>query len=70
MPSYKNRKCYVTFKEITFIDYKDHGLLKRFTTKYEKIVPRYYSGASLRNQKKLARAIKNARFMGLIPFTK
>lgn len=70
MPSYKNRKCYITFSGVQYIDYKDHGLLKRFTTKYSKIVPRYYSGTTLRNQKKVARAIKNARFMGLIPFTK
>lgn len=52
------------------IDYKNVELLKKYTTKFGKIVPRYYSGVSLKNQKKLANAIKKARVMALIPFVK
>ena len=52
------------------IDYKNVELLKKYITKFGKIVPRYYSGVSLKNQKKLARAIKRARIMALIPFVK
>ena len=52
------------------IDYKNVELLKNYTTKFGKIVPRYYSGVSLKNQKKLAKAIKRARVMALIPFVK
>ena len=52
------------------IDYKNVELLKKYITKFGKIVPRYYSGVSLRNQKKLAKAIKRARMMALIPFVK
>ena len=37
---------------------------------FGKIVPRYYSNVSLKNQKKLAKAIKRARIMALIPFVK
>lgn len=52
------------------IDYKNVELLKKYITKFGKIVPRYYSGVSLKNQKKLAVAIKRARIMALIPFVK
>jgi len=52
------------------INYKNVELLKKYLTKFGKIVPRYYSGVSLKNQKKLAKAIKRARIMALIPFVK
>jgi small subunit ribosomal protein S18 len=52
------------------IDYKNVELLKKYITKFGKIVPRYYSGVSLKNQKKLANAIKKARIMALLPFVK
>jgi small subunit ribosomal protein S18 len=52
------------------IDYKNVELLKKYVTKFGKITPRYYSGVSLKNQKKLANAIKKARIMALIPFVK
>jgi len=70
MPKYKNRKCYFTENQIDHIDYKNTKLLNKFTTQYHKIVPSYYSGTALKHQKKLATAIKNARIMGLIPFTR
>jgi len=52
------------------IDYKDVELLKKYITKFGKIVPRYYSWVCLKNQKKLAQAIKRARIMALLPFVK
>ena len=52
------------------IDYKNVELLKKYITKFGKIVPRYYSGVSLKNQKKLSKAIKRARIMALLPFLK
>ena len=52
------------------IDYKNIELLKNYITKFWKIVPRYYSWVSLKNQKKLSNAIKKARMMALIPFVK
>lgn len=52
------------------IDYKNIELLKKYITKFGKIVPRYYSGVSLKNQKKLSKAIKRSRMMALIPFVK
>lgn len=52
------------------IDYKNVELLKKYLTKFGKIIPRYYSGVSLKNQKKLSCEIKKARIMALIPFVK
>ncbi|MDP5039172.1 MAG: 30S ribosomal protein S18 [Candidatus Gracilibacteria bacterium] len=50
------------------IDYKNVELLKKYITKFGKITPRYYTGVCLKNQKKLAREVKKARMMALIPF--
>jgi small subunit ribosomal protein S18 len=52
------------------IDYKNVELLKKYITKFGKIVPRYYSWVCLKNQKKLSNAIKRARTMALLPFVK
>ncbi len=52
------------------IDYKNTELLSNYLTKFGKIVPRYYSGVCLKNQKKLSQAIKRARTMGLLPYVK
>lgn len=60
-----NAKCPL---EGVVIDYKNVELLKKYITKFGKITPRYYSGVSLKNQKKLATAIKRARMVALLPF--
>lgn len=60
-----DKKCPL---EGVVIDYKDTELLKKYITKFGKITPRYYTWVSLKNQKKLARAIKRARMMALLPF--
>jgi len=52
-----------------FIDYKDVETLRGYLTVLGRIVPRYYSGTSLKQQKQLAQAIKRAREMGLLPYT-
>ena len=64
----KKTTCPIEAAGIKHIDYKDTTLLKQYITKFNKIVPREYSGVSLKNQKKLARAIKQARTMALLPF--
>lgn len=53
-----------------FIDYKDVAILRGYLSVFGRIVPRYYTGISLKQQKKLAQAIKRAREMGLLPYTK
>ena len=65
----RKKVCYFTKNNIKFIDYKDVELLKRFITPNGKIAPRRVTGTSARYQRELAAAIKNARFMALLPFT-
>lgn len=50
------------------IDWKDPQLLMRFITERGKIVPRRVSGVSAKNQRKLAKAIKQARQMAMLPY--
>lgn len=50
------------------IDWRDAQTLSRFITERGKIVPRRVSGVTAKNQRKLARAIKTARLMGLLPY--
>lgn len=53
---------------IKYVDYKDVDILKKFLSSNGKILPRKRSGVSSGNQRKLALAVKRARFMGLLPF--
>ena len=53
---------------IKYIDYKDTEILKKFLDQNGRIMPRRRTGLSLKNQRALARAIKRARYMGLLPY--
>ena len=53
-----------------FIDYKDDRTLGRFITDHGKILPSRLSGTCARHQRQLATAIKRARFLALIPYTR
>jgi len=64
----KKQQCPIEALGLKHIDYKNTDLLKQYITKFNKITPRYYSGVSLKNQKKLAQAIKRARYMALLPY--
>ena len=64
----KKKVCPINEAGIKHIDYKDTEFLKKYLTKFNKIVPRYYSGTTLGNQKKLATAVKRARYMALLPY--
>ncbi len=50
------------------IDYKNIPLLKEYINEVGKIVPRRITGASTSVQRELARAVKQARFIGLLPY--
>lgn len=60
--------CYFKKNNIKYIDYKDVEMLKMFITPNGKISPRRATGTCAKHQRELAKAIKNARFMGLLPF--
>ena len=61
-------KCYFTQNNIKHIDYKDVELLKKFLTPHSRIQSRKKTGTSAKYQRMLASAVKNARFMGLLPY--
>jgi small subunit ribosomal protein S18 len=51
------------------IDYKNQDLLRRFLSPEGKIMPGRRTGLMAVNQRKITRAIKQARAVGLLPFT-
>lgn len=53
---------------MTYVDYKDVDLLRRFISDRGKIRSRRVTGVSPRQQRMLAAAIKNAREMALLPY--
>jgi small subunit ribosomal protein S18 len=53
---------------ITYVDYKDTELLRRFLSDRGKIRSRRVTRVTARQQRQLARAIKNAREMALLPY--
>ncbi|MEO1787705.1 MAG: 30S ribosomal protein S18 [Pseudomonadota bacterium] len=50
------------------IDYKDVKMLQRYVSEKGKIVPSRITAVNVKNQRKLARAIKRARILALLPF--
>ncbi|HUF04039.1 MAG TPA: 30S ribosomal protein S18 [Aridibacter sp.] len=51
-----------------YVDWKDVEFLERFIPERGKIMPRRISGVSAKDQRRVARAIKRARVMALIPY--
>jgi small subunit ribosomal protein S18 len=64
----KKKFCFFCKNKITFIDYKDVELLKRFVSANGKIIPRRVTGTSAKYQRMLATAIKRAREVALLPY--
>ena len=50
------------------IDYKDVNLLKKYIAEGGKILPRRMTGTCAKHQRVLAKAIKRARLVDLLPF--
>ena len=68
--SYHRRKvCRFCADSTLAIDYKDHKMLRLFTTERGKIVPRRISGNCAKHQRKLTVEIKRARNIALLPYT-
>ena len=66
----KRKSKYCRFKKygIKYIDYKNADFLLKFLNEQGKILPRRYSGNSVKYQKRVAQAIKRARHLALLPF--
>ncbi len=71
MARFFRRRKYCRFKAegIKEIDYKDLATLRNYVTETGKIVPSRITGTSSKYQRQLARAIKRARFLALLPYT-
>ena len=68
-PFHRRRKtCPFSGDKAPKIDYKDVKLLQRFISERGKIVPSRITAVSAKRQRELARAIKRARFLGLLPY--
>ena len=68
-PFFRRRKtCPFSGNGAPKIDYKDVKLLSRYISERGKIVPSRITAVSAKKQRELARAIKRARFLGLLPF--
>jgi small subunit ribosomal protein S18 len=55
--------------KIDVIDYKDTALLRKFISDRGKIRARRVTGVSVQEQRAIARAVKNAREMALLPYS-
>jgi len=68
-PFFRRRKsCPFSGPNAPKIDYKDTRLLQRFISERGKIVPSRITAVSTKKQRELSRAIKRARFLGLLPY--
>jgi len=75
MSDYRGNRSYSRVKVCQFctdknieIDYKDVNLLQRYIDDTGKIRPRRHTGTCAKHQRAIAKAIKNARHIGLLPF--
>lgn len=65
----RNKKHDRLNKDGIEVDYKQLDVLKNYLTEAGKIVPGRVTGTTVQNQRKVARAVKQARFLALIPYT-
>lgn len=66
--SRRRKTCPFSGPDAPKIDYKDVKLLQRYISERGKIVPSRITAVSQKKQRELARAIKRARFLGLLPY--
>ena len=62
-------ECYFCKNNINEIDFKNASVLKKFTSGLEKIKARKKTGTCSYHQRRLAKAIKKSRNLGILPFT-
>jgi len=65
-----NKQCLFCSQNIKEIDYKKIDFLKRFISSQGKIINPKHTGICSKHQRSLAKAIKRARYLGLLSYTK
>lgn len=66
----KKKTSILIAEKVEYVDYKDVNLLQRFVSDRSKIRSRRVSGNDVQQQRDITTAIKNAREMALLPYTK
>ena len=64
----RKKVCQFCTEKIDVIDYKDVELLQKYITDRGKILPRRVTGTCALHQRELAKAIKRARIVALMPY--
>jgi len=68
-PFFRRRKsCPFSGPKAPKIDYRDVRMLQRYTSERGKMVPSRITAVSAKKQRELAKAIKRARFLALMPY--
>lgn len=62
------QQCYFCTNNLKEVDYKEAENLKRFLDFQSKILSKEKTGLCAKHQRKMAKAIKTSRIMGLLPF--
>ena len=62
----RQKVCRLCENKVTYIDFKDVELLRRYQTEGGKILPRRITGNCFKHQKMLAEAVKRARTLALV----
>ena len=65
----KKKVCQFCKEKATGVDYKDTTLLRKFISDRGKIRARRVTGVTVQQQREIAKAIKNAREMALLPYS-
>ncbi len=65
----RRRVCSFCVDKVDYIDYKKADLLSTYVTAHGKIYSRRRTGTCAKHQRRLAMAIKRARFLALLPYT-
>ena len=64
----RKKSCPLSHPEAPAVDYKDPKLLGRFISERGRILPSRITAVSAKKQRALRKAIKQARFLALLPF--
>ncbi|MGZ3673147.1 MAG: 30S ribosomal protein S18 [Ktedonobacterales bacterium] len=65
----RRKVCIFCVEHVREIDYKDAPRLRRFLSDRGKIEPRRKTGTCAKHQRRLSTALKNARYMAMLPYT-
>jgi len=67
---YHMKQCFFCSQNLKTVDYRDIETLMRFISNQAKIIDPRHTGVCAKHQRQLARSIKRARILGLLPFVR